>query len=164
MGTAQHSQEPSLPARPTGLRRLAFRLPIMLYKLRLGFVLGERFILLRHTGRKSGRLHETVVEVVAHDPDEGSWTVAAGFGPKTDWYRNLRKQPDTTVQVGNREFPVVATFPDEETGGEIMVRYAHAHPAAAKRSTAFLGHSGDATPEGYRRLGHAIPFAIFKPV
>ncbi|WP_149361091.1 nitroreductase family deazaflavin-dependent oxidoreductase [Lolliginicoccus suaedae] len=160
MGQAQNASEPSLPARPTGLRRLAFRLPILLYKLRLGFILGERFMLLRHMGRKSGQLHETVVEVVARDPAEGSWTVAAAFGPKTDWYRNLRKHPATTVQVGGREFRVMAAFPDAEIGGEIMVRYAHAHPAAAKRIAAFLGHAVDGGPDDYRNLGQAIPFAV----
>ncbi|MEO2169431.1 MAG: hypothetical protein ABGY42_15180 [bacterium] len=39
---------------PIGLKRLFFRLPIRLYQLRLGRLLGGRFVLLHHIGRKSG--------------------------------------------------------------------------------------------------------------
>jgi len=38
---------------PRGLVRLAFRAPIWLYRAHLGWLLGYRFVLLTHTGRKS---------------------------------------------------------------------------------------------------------------
>src|SRR5215204_4945342 len=41
-------------SRPTGALRLAFRLPIYLYWLGLGQLLGHRFMLLTHRGRRSG--------------------------------------------------------------------------------------------------------------
>jgi hypothetical protein len=43
--------------------RLAFRLPIYLYRLDLGRLLGHRFLLLVHQGRRSGLLRETALEV-----------------------------------------------------------------------------------------------------
>lgn len=49
--------------KPRGLLRLGFRLPIWLYRLNLGWILGERFLLLTHTGRKSGLVRQTVIEV-----------------------------------------------------------------------------------------------------
>jgi hypothetical protein len=51
---------------PKGLLRLMLRLPIWLYRLRLGWLLGNRFLLLTHVGRKTGLPHQTVVEVVSH--------------------------------------------------------------------------------------------------
>ncbi len=39
---------------PRGLARIGFRIPIILYRLGLGGLLGTRFLLLTHTGRKSG--------------------------------------------------------------------------------------------------------------
>ena len=54
---------------PHGLSRLAFRLPIWLYHSHLGWLLGTRFVLLTHTGRKSGLSRQTVLEVVRYDKD-----------------------------------------------------------------------------------------------
>ena len=45
----------------TGLKRIMFRAPIFLYRIGLGGLLGKRFLLLNHIGRK------TVMEVVNHD-------------------------------------------------------------------------------------------------
>ncbi len=59
---------PWLKSKPSGFLRLAFRLPIYLYRLNLGWLLGHRGLLLIHRGRKSGLLRETVLEVVRYDP------------------------------------------------------------------------------------------------
>jgi hypothetical protein len=64
------SQSPtsaSLPPRPRGLVRIAVRLPILLYWLGLGWLLGHRFLLLTHRGRVSGQVRHTVLEVIRHD-------------------------------------------------------------------------------------------------
>ena len=53
---------------PSGTLRLVFRLPIYLYHLNLGWLLGHRGILLIHRGRKSQLLRETVLEVARYDP------------------------------------------------------------------------------------------------
>jgi hypothetical protein len=37
------------------LLRLLFRTPTMLYRIRMGWLLGDRFLLLTHTGRKTGK-------------------------------------------------------------------------------------------------------------
>ena len=58
-----------LRSKPTGASRLAFRLPIYLYRLDLGWILGHRFLMLVHQGRRSGLLRETVLEVILYDPD-----------------------------------------------------------------------------------------------
>ncbi len=66
----------SEPTRPTGLLRLLFRLPIWVYRKRLGVLLGHRFVRIHHTGRSRGR--RVVVEAVGHDPATGAVTVASG--------------------------------------------------------------------------------------
>ncbi len=40
---------------PKGIFRLLNRLPIFLYKCGLGFILGRRFLMLTHCGRKNNR-------------------------------------------------------------------------------------------------------------
>lgn len=53
---------------PTWALLVAFRLPIYLYRLNLGWMLGHRFLCLVHEGRKSGRPRETCLEVIPHNP------------------------------------------------------------------------------------------------
>ena len=43
-----------IDAPPGKALRLGLRLPIWLYRLHLSWLLGERFLLLTHTGRNSG--------------------------------------------------------------------------------------------------------------
>ena len=80
-------------SRPTGALRLAFRPPIYLYRLGLGQLLGHRFMLLTHRGRRSGRVYQTALEVVRYDPSLRETVVASGWGERSDWYRNSRLIP-----------------------------------------------------------------------
>lgn len=50
------------------LPRAVLRAPLVLYRHRLGWLLGRRFVYLAHRDRASGRRRETVVEVVRYDP------------------------------------------------------------------------------------------------
>ncbi len=52
---------------PRGLARLGWRAPIWFYRLGLGGLLGRRFVLLNHIGRKSGQPRQAVLEVVHHN-------------------------------------------------------------------------------------------------
>ena len=49
------------PAKPTGVLKWGYNLPIALYRVRLGWLLGHRFLLLTHQGRKTGRILQTVL-------------------------------------------------------------------------------------------------------
>lgn len=146
------------PGLPTGWRRLALRLPILLYRAGLGTLLGKRLLLLHHTGRVSDRDHMTVLEVVSYDPAEASWTVASGFGPRADWYLNLRAQPKTLIRFGNRPHAVTAHFLPSEDGAEIMADYGRRHPRTARRLCAFTGLPVDGGEASFREAGQAIPF------
>jgi deazaflavin-dependent oxidoreductase (nitroreductase family) len=140
------------------LTRILARLPIQLYRVGLGPVLGPRMMLLTHTGRVSGRPRHVVVEVVAHDTASGSWTIASGYGPQAQWYRNLRHSPGATVQTGRRRHHVSAYFLDPEEGAEVMAEYAPRNPRAARLLCRYLGLPCDGTPDGYRAAGRQIPF------
>lgn len=153
-----HESTSHRPQPPTGWRRLAFRLPIRLYRARLGPLLGKRFLLLHHTGRKSGLERQAVVEVVSYDKHPATWTVASGFGPKSDWYQNLRHRPQATIQFGRQRFTVTARFLSPEEGADIMADYARRHPRAARRLSSLMGFPTDGSEAGYRKIGEATPF------
>ncbi|WP_050514796.1 nitroreductase family deazaflavin-dependent oxidoreductase [Streptomyces rimosus] len=157
-GTPRAVRAVRRPKRPTGWRRLAFRMPIHVYRLGLGGIFGMRLLLLEHLGRTSGKTRRVVLEVVSYDRQARTWTLASAFGPGAQWYRNLRAQPRATIQVGRRRCAVIAHFLSAEEGGRIMTRYASKHPKAAKSLTAYMGFEVDGTVEGYRQVGENIPF------
>ncbi|GAA1887340.1 nitroreductase family deazaflavin-dependent oxidoreductase [Actinomadura bangladeshensis] len=149
------------PAPPKGLGRTLARLPVHLYRMHLGRLMRGRFLLLDHTGRKSGRPRQVVLEVIEHADD--GYIVCSGFGPKADWYRNVLAHPDVTIQVGRHRMDVTAHRLPPAEGGEIMARYAPRHPKAAARLVRLMGFSVDGTADDYRRVGRELPFLRLSP-
>lgn len=149
------------PQSPTGLRRLLWRLPIHLYRMRLGFLFGHRLTLLTHIGRVSGQPRQAVIEVVERDPVRGVYVAASGFGTRSNWYRNILAHPEATIEVAGRTLPVVASTLPPEEGAELMARYAMRHPKAAKRLCRIMGFAVDGGEADFRAVGERIPFVRF---
>ena len=149
--TKQHREQ------PRGLTRWFFRFPILFYRLGMGWLLGGRFLLLNHIGRKSGLPRQTVLEVVNHDQATGTYYVAVGFGPKTDWFRNLLQTPQATIQVKQRKLAVTADPLTPAASGEAMADYARRHPKAARTLSRMLGYDvKEGTEEEYHRVGQEL--------
>lgn len=160
---SRHSEPHWRPQLPTGWKRLVARLPVHLYRIGLGPVFGKRLLLLIHTGCISGVTLRVVIEVVERDPRHGSWTVASGYGPQAQWYRNLRETPQATIQVGSRCHAVTARFLPAEEGARIMPRYAAAHPYMARRLCTYMGFTVDDASAAFHRAGEQIPFVRLEP-
>ena len=119
-------------SRPAGRmlrnRRLV-RGPILLYRLRLGFVFGARMVLLEHIGRRSGARRQVVLEVIERSPR--GIVVVSGFGARAQWFRNLLADPRGWVTVGSRRpQPVRAVLLSPAEAGAVMRTYAEQHPRA----------------------------------
>lgn len=140
-----------------------FRAPTTLYRLHLGWLFGRRLVLVEHTGRRTGQRHRTVLEVVERDATTGALTVASGFGPRADWYRNLRAHPATEVVLGRRRFRVAAEPVPAEAGGEIMRRYARHRRRTARRMVRVLGYEVDGTDADFVEVGRTLPFLRLVP-
>lgn len=137
-------------ARPSPLLRAFLRAPIALYRARLGFLLGGRFLLLHHIGAKTGLPRRTVLEVVKHEGD--TYYVAAGFGAKSHWFRNLQKTPEVSIETGLRHLDVRARVLDEDEGGALMADYAQRYPKAARNLMKFCGFEVDGSEADYREV------------
>ncbi|MFI6074024.1 nitroreductase family deazaflavin-dependent oxidoreductase [Actinoplanes sp. NPDC051343] len=147
------------PGPPTGLARVLWRLPILLYRCGLGRLLGHRVMLLTHIGRSSGQPRHAVLEVVEHD--RSGYIAASGFGARADWYRNVIAEPDVTIQIAARKLNVTAAPLSAKQGGEVMARYAGERPAAARRLCGLMGFRVDGGVEDYREVGEQVPFVRF---
>jgi deazaflavin-dependent oxidoreductase (nitroreductase family) len=149
--------------RPRGLLRLLFRAPVWIYRARLGFLLGSRFLMIEHRGRVSGRLHRTVVEVVGRPSDDGEWFVVSGFGPRTDWYLNLAAGGLVAVWLGSRACRATARFVEAEEAANVMLAYETNHPRAAAFMAKELGLEHDGTQEGRIDLMRQFPMVGLRP-
>jgi deazaflavin-dependent oxidoreductase (nitroreductase family) len=149
---------------PTGLSRLLFRIPIYFYRLGLGWLFGERLMLLNHIGRVSGKQRQTVLEVVTHDPADNSFIVASGWGPTAAWYRNVVHTPDVSIQVGRRTILVTALPLPKDDGADIFAQYAARHRTAAKHLLPrLMGFAVDGSEADFRAVGQRMPFVRFVP-
>jgi deazaflavin-dependent oxidoreductase (nitroreductase family) len=153
----------SEPKLPRGLARLAFRLPIWLYRARLGWLLGYRFVLLTHIGRKSGQERKSVLEVVRYDKANGACVVASGWGHKSDWFKNITANPNITFQVASRRSAGIAERLSPEAAAQELADYARRHPAAFRELAAFMGYRLDGTEEDIRAAGRMLPMFLFRP-
>lgn len=150
--------------KPHGLLRFGFRLPIWLYRLNLGWILGERFLLLTHTGRKSGLAHQTVIETVRHDKVTDTYFVASGFGHKSDWFLNIKQNPNVTITVKKRSLSVRARLLSESDSAKELLDYAKRHPIAFRElSTLLTGKPLEATEENCRQFAESAPIIAFEP-
>ncbi len=141
---------------PKGWLRLLFRLPIGLYRTRLGFLLGRRFLMLEHRGRKSGQIRRTVLEVVARHPE--ALYVVAAWGDKAQWLKNIQAEPHVRVHSGFERFDSVARVVDVDTSRRILGEYAGQHPRAFRNlARLILGATEDTTDEGLDRAASGLP-------
>lgn len=147
----------------TGLKKFFFRAPLFLYRVGLGGLLGQRFLLLNHIGRKSGKPRQSVLEVVNYNKTTDTYIIASGFGKKSDWYLNILAHPQVEIQVGWRELTVTAVPLSPEASGQAMVDYARRYPVAAKNLGKLIGYNVS-TEEEYRAVGRdLIPFIALEP-
>lgn len=101
------------------------------YKLGLGWLFGRRLIRITHRGRKTGRLHRSVAEVVHYDPRSRESVVFAGWEGRTDWYRNLRATSALAVETGGARYTPHQRFLTEDEVERTLVSYARQHHTVA---------------------------------
>ena len=149
--------------KPSGLMRAAVRFPITLYKARMGWLLGQRFLMLTHTGRKSGIRRFTVLEVVDYDSDEGTYFVASGWGEKSQWLQNVGADPSAEITIGVRQHHVTAVRLSGEQSQQVFLRYARIHPIAFRKLGKFMtGVEIEPDEAGAARLAQTVPVVALK--
>jgi deazaflavin-dependent oxidoreductase (nitroreductase family) len=152
-----------IPDPPRGLKAIPWRLPIWLYRLHLGRLLGHRFLLLTHKGRLSGKDRTAMLEVIKYDQATNTHYVASGFGEKSDWYQNIRKTPDVVIQTGGQKFLAQAESLPPDQAREVFLEYTQAHPTAIKNLAKLVGYQIGDTQEEMMAFLELIPVVAFHP-
>lgn len=149
---------------PRGLLRLFLRMPIFLYNAHLGWLLGGRFLMLTHIGRKSGIPRQVVLEVVHHDTDTSVYFVAAGWRGKADWFKNIQVNPSVHVTVGAHTFKATAAVMQLVEAAATLYIYARRYPLAFRElSRLMMGEVLQSTQEDCFRLAESVPLVKINP-
>ena len=147
---------------PRGFSRTMWRLPVWLYRARLGWLITSHFLLLEHVGRQSGKARQAVIEVVKRDKANDVYYVASGFGRASDWYQNLLKTPQGKIQSGFRKADVIAEVLPMEEAGEIIMEYARRYPFAIRTLARIIGYEVKKGETDYREFAKAVPIVALK--
>ncbi len=150
-----------------GMLWYLFRAPIYLYRWHLGWLFGKRLVLLAHTGRRSGLRRQTVLEVVEYRQDGPEVVVANGFGPDSDWVRNIQAKPDEEVTVGAEHFAAMHRFLGQEEAAAVIRGYEYRNrfiaPIVRAGFSWLVGWKYRSTDPDRLRLVSQIPLLAFRP-
>jgi deazaflavin-dependent oxidoreductase (nitroreductase family) len=134
--------------------RWLMRAPIPLYRAGLGWMFGQRLVMIEHRGRVSGRRRFVVVELVA--VERNAVRVASGFGRHSDWYRNIRSNGVAYLSFGRfRRVRARARLLAPEESARGLAQYADARPVAGRHLHAAMSALQGREPE--------IPLVEFGP-
>jgi deazaflavin-dependent oxidoreductase (nitroreductase family) len=101
-----------------GLLWHLFRAPVHLYRWHLGWLFGNRCLLLTHMGRRTGLPRQTVLVVIEYRKDGPEVVAVNGFGPASDWLLNIESVGGEEVIVGPQRFSRRASLSRQRRGGE----------------------------------------------
>jgi deazaflavin-dependent oxidoreductase (nitroreductase family) len=94
-----------MPAtRLNGTLRRLFRAPVYLYRWNCGWLLGRRFLLLIHIGRRTGLRRHTVLEIMQYRKEGPEAVVMSAFGRNADWLGNIEATPGPEVVIPSQHF------------------------------------------------------------
>ena len=151
--------------KPKGLMRALLRFSIPIFRCRLGWLLGGRFLMLTTIGRRSGRKRFAVVEVVKRKPGTKQYIIASGWGTLSDWYQNLQRTPLIMVDNGTERFDARAETLSVDQAEKVLLDYASRHPSAfGQLSRLMVNGTYSDTREICIQLAHTKPLIELIPV
>ncbi|HWP62184.1 MAG TPA: methyltransferase domain-containing protein [Candidatus Binatia bacterium] len=137
------------------------------YRARLGFLLGHRFLLLVHEGRRTHRLRMTPLEVIRYDRSKREAVVVAGWGHRTNWLHNVEAGLAREIWIGRERYVPSWRRLDPEEAAAAIERYERhgGVPGPIVRAVLswLLGWRYDGSPEARWRLAEQLPMVAFRP-
>jgi deazaflavin-dependent oxidoreductase (nitroreductase family) len=139
------------------LTRAALNLQVALLRWNWMGGMGKLVMVITTTGRRSGRRIATPIAYVR----DGETVLALTHAPsRSNWYANLRAQPEALLEIRGEAMPVRAEFIEDEPGRQAAVAaFRRAAPAQFPR---LVGVAADAPAEQLARAVSERRFVRFR--
>ncbi len=130
-------------------------------------MLGHRFLLLIHTGRRTGMKRYTVLEIMQWRPNPVEMVVMSGFGPNADWLRNIEATPGPEIIVGSERFVAAHRFLDSDEAMQVLAEDQQRNrllvSIVRRVLSRLLGWHYDGSVVSRRRAVAQLPLIAFRP-
>lgn len=139
-----------------------FKLPLVLYRLRLGWLFGHRFLLLSHVGRKSGKVRQTILAVLSYDGGSREIKAVSAWNA-SEWYKNIQVTPAITVETGMTRYTPVQRELSTEEIAQLFVDYRKNHPIFSRIVCRIPGWKWDSSYKEFLKLAQTLRGVAFRP-
>ncbi len=139
-----------------------FKLPLILYRLRLGWLFGHRFLLLSHVGRKSGKVRQTILAILSYDARSKEIKAVSAWNA-SEWYKNIQATPAIAVETGLTRYAPVQRELSAEEIAQLFVDYCRDHPIFSRIVCRIPGWKWDSSYEEFLALAQTLRGVAFRP-
>lgn len=153
--------------KPPALMVPFMKMPLVLYRLGLGWMLGKRFMLLKHVGRKSGKTYHTVLAILRFEAETKEMMAVSPWSG-SNWYRNIQETPALEVETGNglfrrvRYVPVQRSLSAEEIA-QLFIAFRQQYPIFSRMIARIPGWKINSTYEEFLTLAKTLRGVAFRP-
>ena len=169
MSTHLSTTTPVSAAQPNGKQTHApafllpiFKLPLVLYRLHLGWLFGHRFMLLSHVGRKSGKVRRTILAVLSYDAGSREIKAVSAWNA-SEWYKNIQVTPAIAVETGMARYTPVQRELSAEEIAQLFVDYCKDHVTFSRIVCRIPGWKWDSSYEEFLILARTLRGVAFRP-
>jgi deazaflavin-dependent oxidoreductase (nitroreductase family) len=149
--------------RPRGVFLLVFRIPVFLYRIGMGFLIGKGILLLATKGRKSGKRRITALGYGIEKGQE-AYNVGSGWTGGADWYRNAVSEPRVQIWLGTRWIDCLAQpIPETALVGQYR-ELREKNPLMERIFSKWLGRPFRGTDDDFLSVARAFPGLALLPV
>ena len=138
------------------------KLPLVLYRLRLGWLLGRRFMQLTHVGRRSGKVRRTVLAVLSFDPQTKEIKAVSAWNA-SEWYKNIQAAPALQVETGSTHYVPVQRDLSADEIARLFVEFCRQHPLFSRMVCRIPGWKWDSSYEEFLVLARTLRGVAFLP-
>jgi deazaflavin-dependent oxidoreductase (nitroreductase family) len=122
--------------------KFLFKIPVWLHRIGLGGwekLIGAQWMLITHTGRRSGKQYRSMVDVMDYDRSTDTYYIEAAYGTRADWYRNIQANPVFEARVGRRSFNARAVSLTSESTADMLLKFYREKPVYTRSVMAMVG-------------------------
>ena len=89
--------------------------------------------------------------------------ICSGWGPNTDWIRNIRAHPALQIQIGRESYAPEQRFLSEDESVAVAVEFRRQHPRRVRLVARIFGWGDFSSDTAVRDFVRSQPFVSFRP-